>query len=52
VILDTVSRSRREMKRIMYLAQPYGPDQLLPSLVPALPAEPEERFGRPMVVHA
>ena len=24
VILDTVSRSRREMKRIMYLAQPYG----------------------------
>jgi len=52
VILDTVSRSRREMKRIMYLAQPYGPDQLRPSLVPALPAEPEERFGRPMVVHA
>ena len=24
VILDTVSRSRREIKRIMYLAQPYG----------------------------
>jgi glycosyltransferase involved in cell wall biosynthesis len=24
LILDTVSRSRREMKRIMYLAQPYG----------------------------
>jgi Glycosyl transferase family 2 len=27
VILDTVSRSRREMKRIMYLAQPYGFEQ-------------------------
>lgn len=25
LILDTVTRSRREMKRIMYLAQPYGP---------------------------
>jgi glycosyltransferase involved in cell wall biosynthesis len=25
IILDTVTRSRREMKRIMYLAQPYGP---------------------------
>lgn len=52
VILDTVSRSRREMKRIMYLAQPYGPDQLGPALAPAVPAEPEERFGRPVVVHA
>jgi hypothetical protein len=31
VILDTVSRSRREMKRIMYLAQPYGPQATSPS---------------------
>lgn len=30
VILDTVSRSRREMKRIMYLAQPYGPQAACP----------------------
>lgn len=28
IILDTVTRSRREMKRIMYLAQPYGPRPL------------------------
>ena len=31
VILDTVSRSRREIKRIMYLAQPYGLPRPRPS---------------------
>jgi hypothetical protein len=28
IILDTVTRSRREVKRIIYLAQPYGPKPL------------------------
>ena len=30
LILDTVTRSRREMKRILYLALPYGPSQAEP----------------------
>ena len=52
VILDTVSRSRREMKRIMYLAQPYGPDQRGSADSQGAPTRPDERYGRPVVVHA
>jgi Glycosyl transferase family 2 len=47
VILDTVSRSRREMKRIMYLAQPYGPQAPVPSQgsAPVDADGPEPRLG-------
>jgi glycosyltransferase involved in cell wall biosynthesis len=43
LILDTVSRSRREMKRIMYLALPYGPHQVEPARPASTP--------RPAVLH-
>lgn len=53
VILDTVSRSRREMKRILYLAQPYGPDRRSGSSQRGGPPGPgEERHGRPIAVNA
>jgi hypothetical protein len=52
VILDTVSRSRREMKRILYLAQPYGPDRRGGAGPQGGPSGPgEERYGRPIAVN-
>jgi glycosyltransferase involved in cell wall biosynthesis len=50
VILDTVSRSRREMKRIMYLAQPYGFEQ--PSSSDGSEPVGEEPFSRAVDVTA
>ena len=51
VILDTVSRSRREIKRIMYLAQPYGLPRPHSSNGPA-PVEEEDALPGPVDVIA
>ena len=51
VILDTVSRSRREIKRIMYLAQPYGLPRPLPPNG-SVPVEREDARPAPVDVIA
>jgi hypothetical protein len=51
VILDTVSRSRREIKRIMYLAQPYGLPRPHSSYGP-VPVEEEDALPGPVDVIA
>ena len=52
VILDTVSRSRREMKRIMYLAQPYGLPRPRSSNGQMMPVDEDGVLSRPVDVTA